>query len=69
MAKKIKLPPEEEPLVTPKEAGKLVDELRHMEFEPILSVEKKLVTWSIIIGVVALGFLIWLSYTFFPGGH
>jgi len=69
MAKKIKVPPEEEPPVTPKEAGKLVDELRHMEFEPILPVEKKLVSWSIIIGVVALAFLIWLSYTFFPGGH
>jgi hypothetical protein len=69
MAEEIKLPPEKEPLMTPKEAGKLVDELRHMEFEPILPVEKKLVTWSIIIGVVALGLLIWLSYTFFPGGH
>jgi hypothetical protein len=69
MAKKIKVPPEEKPLVTPKESGKLVDELRHMEFEPILPVEKKLVSWSIIIGILALGFLIWLSYTFFPGGH
>ena len=64
MAKKTKLPPEEKPV-----EAKLIDELQKMEYEPLLPVEKKLISWSIIIGILALGFLIWLSYTFFPGGH
>jgi hypothetical protein len=40
-----------------------------MEYEPLLPVEKKLIAWSIGIGVIALGFLIWVSYTYFPGTH
>ena len=49
--------------------AKLIDELQKMEYEPLLPVEKKLIVWSIGIGVVSLGFLYWLSVTFFPGGH
>ncbi len=64
-----KLPPEEEPVVPPAEEHKLIEELKKMEYEPLLPVEKKLISWSIIIGVVALGFLYWISVTFFPGGH
>jgi hypothetical protein len=45
---------------------RLVDELKKMEREPLLPVEKKLVLWSVGLGVVALGLLVWLSYTFFP---
>ncbi len=51
------------------EEPKLVDELRKMEYEPLLPVEKKLISWSIIIGAVLLGILVWVSYTFFPGQH
>jgi hypothetical protein len=51
------------------EEQKLVEELKKMEVEPFLPVEKKLVTWSLILGVVLLVVLIWLSYTFFPAGH
>jgi hypothetical protein len=40
-----------------------------MEVEPFLPIEKKLVAWSIILGVVLLGFLVWVTYTFFPTGH
>jgi hypothetical protein len=69
MAEETKLPPEEEPVVPPAEEHKLIDELKKMEYEPLLPVEKKLIVWSIGIGVVALGFLIWVSYTFFPGQH
>jgi hypothetical protein len=36
-------------------------------YEPLLPVEKKLIIWSLIIGVVLLGVLILVSYTFFPG--
>jgi len=69
MAEETTLPPEEEPVVPPAEEHKLIDELKKMEYEPLLPVEKKLIVWSIGIGVVALGFLIWVSYTFFPGQH
>jgi hypothetical protein len=37
------------------------------EYEPLLPVEKKLIAWSLILGVVLLGILILISYTFFPG--
>lgn len=69
MTDETKLPPEEEPRVPPAEERKLVEELEKMEYEPILPVEKRLIVWSIAIGVIALGFLIWLSYTFFPATH
>ena len=42
---------------------------RKMEYEPLLPIQKKLIAWSLIIGVASLGFLVWISYTFFPGGH
>ena len=53
----------------PAEEAKLIDELRKMEYEPLLPIEKKLIAWSLVIGVVSLGFLVWVSCTFLPGGH
>jgi len=50
------------------EEPKLKDELNKMEYEPLLPVEKKLIGRSIAIGVILLSFLVWVSYTFFPGG-
>jgi hypothetical protein len=47
------------------EETKLADELKKMEYEPLLPVEKKLIGWSIGLGVILLGILIWISYTFF----
>ncbi|MGA2618654.1 MAG: hypothetical protein ABSF26_13655 [Thermoguttaceae bacterium] len=38
---------------------KLADELRKMEHEPLLAVEKKLIAWSIGLGIVLLGLLVW----------
>lgn len=46
---------------------KISDELKKMEHEPLLPIEKRLIAWSIGIGVVLLGLLVWLSYRFFPG--
>ena len=45
---------------------RLADEMEQMEYEPLLPVEKKLIIWSITLGVVLLGVLTWVSYTFFP---
>ena len=69
MMEEAKLPVEEVPAVASPVEAKLIDELQKMEYEPLLPVEKKLISWSLIIGIVSLGFLYWLSVTFFPGSH
>lgn len=51
------------------EEPKLAEELKKMEYEPLLPIEKKLIGWSIGFGIILLVFLVWISYTFFPGGH
>ncbi len=53
------------------EEAKLAVELEKMaeQYEPLLPVEKQLISWSVALGVIALGLLVWISYTFFPGGH
>lgn len=45
---------------------RLADELKRMQREPLLPIEKKLIAWSISLGVVLLVVFTWLSYTFFP---
>ena len=47
------------------EETKLADELKKMEYEPLLPIEKKLIGWSIGLGIILLAVLIWISYTFF----
>jgi len=49
------------------EQPKLSDEIKKMEAEPLLPIEKKLVFGSVVLGVVLLAVLTWVSYTFFPG--
>ncbi len=44
---------------------KLSEELKKMEREPLLEVEKRLIAWSLGIGVVLLAFLVWISHRFF----
>ncbi len=46
---------------------KIIDELKKMEHEPLLPVEKKLIVGSLVLGVVLLGLLLWVSRVFFPG--
>lgn len=48
---------------------KIKDEIEKMEYEPLLPIEKKLIAWSLILGVALLVALVWVSYTFFPAGH
>ena len=45
---------------------KIIDELKKMEYEPLLPVEKKLIVGSLVLGVVLLGLLMWISRVFFP---
>ncbi len=51
------------------EEPKLSDELKKMEYEPLLPIEKKLIGWSIGLGTGLIFVLYWISMTFFPGGH
>jgi hypothetical protein len=45
---------------------KLADEIKQMEYEPLLPVEKRLIIWSLSLGLGLLGLLIWISWKFFP---
>lgn len=54
---------------TVKSEPQLAEELKKMEYEPLLPVEKKLIGWSIGLGAALLLLLYWISYTFFPAGH
>jgi len=45
------------------------EELSKMEWEPLLPIEKKLIGWSISLGVVLLFVLYFVSAEFFPGAH
>jgi hypothetical protein len=58
-----------EPAAAERGKGQLAKELEQMPWEPLLPVEKKLIGWSIGLGVALLGILVWISYTFFPAGH
>lgn len=51
--------------------AKLKEELEKMEaeYEPLLPVEKKLIVWSIGLGIGLLFILVWISYTFFPASR
>lgn len=51
------------------EEPKLAEEIKKMEYEPLLPVEKKLIGYSLILGTLLLVLLVWVSYTFFPAGH
>jgi hypothetical protein len=48
---------------------KLVEELKKMEYEPLLPVEKQLIGWSVGLGVALLFILYLVSALFFPGVH
>ena len=47
---------------------KISEELQKMPYEPLLPVEKKLIGWSLGLGIVLLVILVFISYTFFPAG-
>lgn len=45
---------------------KIADELRDMPYEPLLPIEKKLIGWSLGLGVALLIVLVFVGRTFFP---
>jgi hypothetical protein len=47
------------------EQPKLSEELQRMKDEPLLPIEKKLVAWSLILGVVLLAVLLWVNQWLF----
>jgi hypothetical protein len=38
-----------------------------MDYEPLLPIEKRLIIWSLLLGIGLLGLLIWVSGRFFAG--
>jgi hypothetical protein len=50
------------------EQPKIGEEIQKMPYEPLLPIEKKLIGWSLGIGVVAMAILVFVSYTYFPPG-
>ena len=44
----------------------LAQELEAIPYEPLLPIEKKLIAWCLVLGVILLGLLLWASATFFP---
>ncbi len=44
----------------------LAEELEAIPYEPLLPIEKKLIVWCLVLGIVLLGLLLWASTTFFP---
>jgi hypothetical protein len=53
----------------PENSPKVGEEIRRMHAEPLLPVEKRLIVWSLVLGVALLGILVWVSARFFPGQH
>ncbi len=47
------------------EQPKFAEELEKMEYEPLLPIEKKLIGWSLGLGVCLILVLVWLSRVFF----
>jgi hypothetical protein len=50
---------------SPPPPANLAEELARIPYEPLLAVEKKLIAWSLILGIALLGVLLWISSTFF----
>jgi len=49
------------------EEPKLAEELKKMPYEPLLPIEKKLVLWSVLLGLFLLAALMWANHALFGG--
>jgi len=48
------------------EQPKLSEEIKKMEYEPLLPAEKKMIVINLVLGVFLLVVLVWVSRTYFP---
>jgi hypothetical protein len=48
------------------EEPKLADEMKKMDYEPLLPIEKKLIIGSISLGLILLLILVFISHEYFP---
>jgi hypothetical protein len=55
-----------EELAMTDETSKIADELQKMPYEPLLPIEKKLIAWSIGLGLFLLVVLVAVNHYFFP---
>jgi len=44
---------------------KLAEELEKMQAEPLLPIEKKLIAWSVVLGLVLIAVLVWVRHLLF----
>ncbi len=49
-----------------KRQGEPVGELKKMEYEPLMPIEKKLIVWSLGLGVLLLALLVWACMVLCP---
>ena len=49
----------------PVEEPEFSEELEKMPYEPLLPIEKKLVLWSVLLGLFLLGALVWVNQALF----
>jgi hypothetical protein len=47
---------------------KVGQEMRKMPYEPLLPIEKKLIGWSLALGIVLMAVLVIVSRIYFPAG-
>jgi hypothetical protein len=58
--------PEKEPAPGQEAEPNIADELAAIPHEPLLPIEKRLIVWSLVIGLLSLALLVWISTAFFP---
>jgi hypothetical protein len=54
---------------TQKHGPRIGEEIRKMEAEPLLPIDKKLIAWSLVVGIVLLAILIWTGNSSIQVGH
>ena len=52
-----------------KNTPRIGEEIRKMPAEPLLPIEKKLIAWSLILGVALLAILVWTGNSSLPIGR
>lgn len=60
MAKKSKKSKKSGKLAEEPKKIELAEELKRIEYEPLLEVEKRLIAWSLILGLLLLNVFIWM---------